>query len=103
MVAEPTVERQLPQPAPRTGRSRAANVRVNQPLARPRTGGISPLAVLVVAVGLVVAGQVVEDLSDSQPLHLLNPTAALRRWTLIVAVLYSLSISMVIDRMVATS
>jgi hypothetical protein len=58
---------------------------------------------LLAAVGLVVAGQFAEDLADTEPLQLLTPLSALRRWTLIVAVLYMLAISLVIDRLVLQS
>jgi hypothetical protein len=64
---------------------------------------VVPVAVLAAAVALVFIGQLVEDLSDSQPLQLFSQPIALRRWTLIVAVLYSLGISIVIDRMVGQS
>jgi hypothetical protein len=59
--------------------------------------------VVVASVVLVLLGQLVEDLADSQPLQLLRPFDALRRWTLILAVLYSLGISLFIDRMVGQS
>ncbi len=62
-----------------------------------------PWLLLVGAVALVFAGQLVEDLSDSPPLQLFTQPIALRRWTLIVAVLYSLGISTVIDRLVGQS
>jgi hypothetical protein len=70
---------------------------------RERWARSGPTLVLVASVALVLAGQVVEDLGDSPPLQLLSPFEALRRWTLIVAVLYSLGISFVIDRMVVQS
>jgi hypothetical protein len=63
----------------------------------------SPLTVLFIAIGLVLAGQVAEDLADSPPIQLVNPTSALRRWTVIVAVAYMLVISGVIDRMIERS
>ena len=63
----------------------------------------SPYVVLLVAVALVIAGQVAEDLADSAPIQLVSPMSALRRWTLIVAVLYMLAISLVIDRLVLQS
>ena len=62
-----------------------------------------PMTLVVVAVGLVLAGQIVEDLGDSQPLQLLAPSTALRRWTLIVAVAYLILVSRVIDRMIEQS
>jgi hypothetical protein len=102
-VAEPTVEGQLPPGVTPSGRARPRRAAPGTLATAGRGLGISPLAILVVAVGLVFAGQLAEDLSDSQPLQLLNPFSALRRWTLIVAVLYSLGISMVIDRMVGQS
>jgi hypothetical protein len=63
----------------------------------------SPLLVLIVAVVLVILGQLAEDLADSEPLQLLAPLSALRRWTLIVAVVYMLVIARVIDRLVDRS
>ena len=44
-----------------------------------------------------------EDLADSDSIQLLNPTSAIHRWTLIVAVVYMLVISLVIDRLVLQS
>ena len=62
-----------------------------------------PYLVLLAAAALVVAGQLAEDLADSEPIQLLAPLSALRRWTLIVAVAYMLVISLVIDRLVLQS
>ncbi|HEX5591427.1 MAG TPA: hypothetical protein VFX65_14135 [Candidatus Limnocylindrales bacterium] len=73
------------------------------PPAREQWGRRSPYVVLVVAVMLVIAGQLAEDLADSEPLQLLAPLSAVRRWTLIVAVGYMLTISLVIDRLVLQS
>jgi hypothetical protein len=70
---------------------------------RERWARSGPLLILIAGVALVLAGQLAEDLADSQPLQMLSPFGALRRWTLIVAVLYSLGISMVIDRMIGQS
>jgi hypothetical protein len=102
-VAEPTVEAEA---APGIGRrspkpgARAAGTRRST---REQWVRIAPYLVLLVGVGLVIAGQLAEDLADSEPLQLLNPMSALRRWTLIVAVLYMLAISLVIDRLVLQS
>jgi len=100
-VAEPTVEQPLPKVIAPQRRARRSTIAAPD-LARPMDRA-APLLVLVVAVALVVAGQLIEDLSDSQPLQMFSPPIALRRWTLILAVLYSLGISMVIDRMVGQS
>ena len=59
--------------------------------------------VVVLAVGLVAAGQLAEDLVDTAPLQMLPPTFLGRRWTLVVAVLYMLVISRVLDRTVERS
>ena len=59
--------------------------------------------VVVLAVGLVAAGQFAEDLADSPPMQMLPPIFLGRRWTLIVAVLYMLVISRVLDRTVERS
>ena len=102
-MAEPTLEVDA---APKTGR-RAATPGVRRsgigPSSRERWDRISPYAILLVAVALVVAGQLAEDLADSQPLQLLTPSSALRRWTLIVAVVYMLTISLVVDGLVLQS
>lgn len=108
-MAEPTVEAK---PATRVERRSTkvrsrpdANSRPARPArsARERWTRLSPYLVLVVAVALVIAGQVAEDLADSDPVQLLTPLSAPRRWTLIVAVLYMLAISLVIDRLVVRS
>ena len=92
--------------AERRGPSRGLRRTEPQAAVRPlreRLARLSPVIVIVAAVALVVAGQLAEDLADSQPLQLLSPLSAVRRWTLIVAVLYMLLISHVIDRMVLQS
>jgi hypothetical protein len=70
---------------------------------RERLARLSPVIVIVGAVALVVAGQLAEDLADSQPVQLLSPLSAGRRWTLIVAVVYMLAISHIVDRLVVQS
>ena len=70
---------------------------------RDRAIRLSPVLVLVVAVVLVILGQLAEDLADTEPLQLLTPLSAQRRWTLIVAVVYMLVIGRVIERMVNRS
>ena len=64
---------------------------------------VSPTLVIAVAVVIVLLGQVVEDLADSQPLQMLPPVASARRWTLVAVVLYELVIALVLDRTVARS
>lgn len=60
-----------------------------------------PAAIVVIAaVGLVVAGQLAEDLADSPPLEMLPPIFSGQRWTLIAAVVYMLLITRVVDRTV---
>jgi len=100
-VAEPTVEQPLPKVIARSRRPRASGAAAAA-LGRP-VDRAAPLVALAAAVALVIAGQLVEDLSDSQPFQLFSQPIGLRRWTLIVAVLYSLGISIVIDRMVGQS
>jgi hypothetical protein len=55
------------------------------------------------AIAIVVAGQVVEDLGDTNPLQMLAPDLAMPRWTVIVAVVYALLISRLVDRLVDRS
>ncbi|MEX1168545.1 MAG: hypothetical protein WEE50_00240 [Chloroflexota bacterium] len=59
--------------------------------------------VVLVAFGIVVAGQFAEDLVDSPPLQMLPPEFSSRRWTLIAVVLYSLLILRLVDRTVRRS
>ena len=102
-MAEPHVEAQA---APQAGgRATATGMRPSAigPSTRERWDRISPYVILLVAVALVIVGQLAEDLADSQPLQLLTPSSALRRWTLIAAVVYMLAISLVIDRLVLQS
>lgn len=104
IVAEPTVEANA---ARRAGR-RSTKAAGAAPVAAARSTReqwvrLSPVLVLLAAVALVIAGQVAEDLADSEPMQLLSPMSALRRWTLIVAVVYMLVISIVIDRLVRQS
>jgi hypothetical protein len=58
---------------------------------------------VVIAVGLVAIGQLVEDMADSPPMQMLPPTFLIRRWTVVVAVLYMLVISRLVERTVARS
>jgi hypothetical protein len=67
---------------------------------RPIVGRLPWIAVLVVAVGLVAAGQLAEDAADSSPLQLLSPELAIRRWTVIVAVLYLVVTARFVDGLV---
>lgn len=72
---------------------------------RVRNGRLHiPATILVLAaVGLVAAGQFAEDVADSPPLQMLPPIFLTRRWTVIVAVLYMVVISRVVDRTVRRS
>jgi hypothetical protein len=67
---------------------------------RPLFGRKSWLVVLVLAVGLVAVGQIAEDAADSPPLQLLSPDTAIRRWTLILAVLYLVVTARFVDQLV---
>jgi hypothetical protein len=68
--------------------------------ARQRIAQMWPALVVVVAVALVAAGQIAEDLADSPPLQMLAPESAVGRWTIIFAVLYMLATARWVDRAV---
>jgi hypothetical protein len=70
---------------------------------RERLVGFWPSLLIIAAVGVVAAGQLAEDLADSPPLQLLSPETAVRRWTVIFAVLYMLLTSRFVDRLVDRS
>jgi hypothetical protein len=55
-----------------------------------------PLAVIV-SVGLVAAGQFVEDALDSTPLQMLSSEVSVARWTVVIAVLYMVVILKVLE------
>lgn len=60
-----------------------------------------PAAIVVIAaLGLVVAGQLAEDLADGQPIEMLPPYFSGSRWTVVAVVAYMLLISRVVDRTV---
>jgi hypothetical protein len=105
-VAEPTVTAKAAsrteEPA-KPGRGSGAPPAAAPRSAREQWVRLGPYVILFGAVALVIAGQVAEDLADSEPIQLLTPLSALRRWTLIVAVGYMLAISLVIDRLVLQS
>jgi hypothetical protein len=71
--------------------------------ARDRLLRFAPWGVAIVVVGLVAAGQIVEDLSDSEPLQLFSPADAIRRWTVIAAVVYMVVIARLVDGLVERS
>ena len=104
-MAEPTVEANAAPRAERRSAKAGSGARPSPTTrsAREQWVRLSPFLVLLAALVLVIAGQVAEDLADSEPMQLLSPMSALRRWTLIVAVLYMLVISLVIDRLVVQS
>ena len=56
--------------------------------------------VVIAAVGLVVAGQLAEDLADSPTLEMLPPSFSGARWTVVAVVAYLLLITRVVDRTV---
>ena len=91
-MAESSIEK----PSPRPTRAR----RLPQALTRLESRWSTENAniVAIAAVVLAALGQLAEDLADSEPLQLLEPGAAIRRWTVIVAVLYLVVISRVVDR-----
>lgn len=55
-----------------------------------------PLAVIV-SVGLVLAGQLVEDSLDSPPMQMLKEPLTISRWTVVIAVLYMVMILKVLE------
>ena len=89
-------------PAPVAARRRAWRID-GRTIADLRATHLPHRLVVAVALGLVVAGQLVEDLSDSGPLQLLSPADSSRRWTLIAVVLYMLVIERVLERTVKRS
>jgi hypothetical protein len=56
--------------------------------------------VVILAVGLVLAGQLAEDLADSATLEMLPPSFSGPRWTVVAVVAYMLLITRVVDRTV---
>lgn len=80
----------------------ALPVRSRGVLARIRHGQISipPPIFISVAVVIVAAGQLTEDLIDSQPMQMLPPIFLGRRWAVVAVVLYMLVIARVVDRTV---
>lgn len=108
-MAEPTIDRRAKR-MPRSGAKRAGRdaldgraSAIESSSIRDHAIRLSPLLVLILAVVLVILGQLAEDLADTEPLQLLTPMDAQRRWTLIVAVVYMLVIGRIIDRMVNRS
>lgn len=71
-------------------------------LVRPERD-VPPTLLIAMAVGIVLLGQLVEDLADSQPLQMLPPVLSARRWTLVAVVLYELVIARVLDQTVQRS
>lgn len=96
-MAGPTIENPAVPIEPTTRRLAASW------LGRDRLDRVTPTLVAIGVVALVVAGQLVEDLADSEPLQMLSPTDAIRRWTVIGAVVYMLVISRVVDGLVKRS
>lgn len=76
----------------------AAGVRI-----RERLGWLGYPVLVLVAVSIVAAGQLVEDLADSPPIQMLTPQDAPRRWTVIALVLYELVIAGVLRQTVRRS
>jgi hypothetical protein len=97
------VESVTPSPGTNTGAGRLASTRSRlRALARGERH-VSPTLVLVVAVGIVILGQLVEDLADSQPLQMFPPVATSPRWTLVAVVLYELAIARLLHHVVRRS
>src|SRR5688500_11238224 len=68
-----------------------------------RFAAAAPRLLIPLALTIVAAGQLAEDLSDSEPLQLLSPASALRRWAVIAAVLYMVAIARFVDGVVGRS
>jgi hypothetical protein len=62
-----------------------------------------PLVAVAAGVLIVFLGQLVEDLDDSGPVQMLSPSDAVRRWTIVLAVLYMVLIGRWVDRLVDRS
>ena len=67
---------------------------------RERLGSFGYPMLVIIAVGIVAAGQLVEDMADSAPIQMLTPQAAARRWVVIALVLYELVIAGVLRKTV---
>lgn len=68
-----------------------------------RVLGFSFVILVLLAVGIVAAGQLAEDLADSPPLQMLPPDVSINRWAIVAAVLYIVLISRVVERTVQRS
>ncbi len=95
-MAEPTIDH------PGLPNARAARWLAPHAI-RERLVRVWPSLLIVLAVGVVAAGQIAEDMADSPPLQLLSPESAVRRWTVIFAVLYMLLTSRFVDRLINRS
>ena len=91
----------VPPTGARVARARAAAGAVQT--ARQRLSWLAYPLVVVIAVGIVAAGQLVEDLADNSANHLLAAPLAGRRWALIAVALYGLVITRVVDMTVRRS
>ena len=96
-MAKPTIENPTV-PIDRTGRLPAVPWSVRDRLRRA-----APALIVIVTIVIVTAGQLVEDLADTDPLQLLSPTDAIRRWTVIGAFVYMVVISRLVDDLVERS
>lgn len=104
-MAQQTIDNPGP-PGAATAVNPAPASRISRPLIGPirdRLGRTAPLLIVILGVALMAAAQLVEDFSDSEPLQLLSPPTAIRRWTVIVAVLYMLAIARSVDGLVLRS
>jgi hypothetical protein len=70
---------------------------------RDRLRRFAPWGIAIVVIVLVAVGQLAEDLADSDPLQLLSPPDAIRRWTVIAAVVYMLVIARLVEGLVERS
>ncbi len=91
-----------PDPGSGSDLVRSASRRAARPFASARSR-VPPAILIGIAVGVVIVGQLVEDLADSQPLQMLTPIASSRRWTLIAVVIYELVIARILTRTVQRS
>jgi hypothetical protein len=86
-----------------SGTDRSASARSRVRALAGRGLQVSPWLLIAVAVGIVFLGQLVEDLTDSQPLQMLTPVDSSKRWTLVAVVLYELAIALILVRTVQRS
>jgi hypothetical protein len=68
-----------------------------------RTSDAAYLLLAVAGIGLVLGGQLVEDVNDSPPLQMLPPDARIARWSVVALVAYAFLIWAVLEATVRRS